>query len=467
MSINQKSTYYLSLFLDLFIVNFSFIAAATLAQSFNILLQRNYMFVLMAIMNFVWYFVSNVIDYYEDFSIRNFSYQFIKILKNTAAQIITGIVFVFVTKEDLFNRNFILYYSILLVILTSIRTQVLKIILGQIRSRDKNIKNLIIVGAGEIAKDFHKIISNHSEFGYNFLGFIDNGSAEENIENILGHIDELEQILPQNNIDEVIIALPIFEAEQIDKIIRICNKNGARVYIIPDYFRFLSKKFQVSMIGNFPIITVRSEPLAEFHWQVVKRTFDIIFSSLVIVFILTWLFPLISILNKIYSNGPLLFIQDRVGANNKIFKCYKFRTMYTNITQENKFQPTVENDPRITKIGRFLRKSNIDEIPQFINVLKGKMSIVGPRPHALPYNEIYQNIVEDIKIRSWVKPGISGWAQIHGLRGDAIDIEENKKRTIKRIEYDLWYIENWTFWLDIQIILTTIWQMFRGETKAV
>ncbi len=467
MSINQKSTYYLSLFLDLFIVNFSFIAAATLAQSFNILLQRNYMFVLMAIMNFVWYFVSNVIDYYEDFSIRNFSYQFIKILKNTAAQIITGIIFVFVTKEDLFNRNFILYYSILLVILTSIRTQVLKIILGQIRSRDKNIKNLIIVGAGEIAKDFHKIISNHSEFGYNFLGFIDNGSAEENIENILGHIDELEQILPQNNIDEVIIALPIFEAEQIDKIIRICNKNGARVYIIPDYFRFLSKKFQVSMIGNFPIITVRSEPLAEFHWQVVKRTFDIIFSSLVIVFILTWLFPLISILNKIYSNGPLLFIQDRVGANNKIFKCYKFRTMYTNITQENKFQPTVENDPRITKIGRFLRKSNIDEIPQFINVLKGKMSIVGPRPHALPYNEIYQNIVEDIKIRSWVKPGISGWAQIHGLRGDAIDIEENKKRTIKRIEYDLWYIENWTFWLDIQIILTTIWQMFRGETKAV
>jgi len=137
------------------------------------------------------------------------------------------------------------------------------------------------------------------------------------------------------------------------------------------------------------------------------------------------------------------------------------------VSKEDEFVPVVENDLRITKVGKFMRRSNIDELPQFINVLKGEMSVVGPRPHSIPFNEIYKDMVNELKIRSWVKPGITGWAQINGLRGDVPDFEENKKRTIKRIENDLWYIENWSFWLDVQIILLTIWQMIKGETKGI
>jgi lipopolysaccharide/colanic/teichoic acid biosynthesis glycosyltransferase len=221
------------------------------------------------------------------------------------------------------------------------------------------------------------------------------------------------------------------------------------------------------MMGDFPIITVRNEPLAEFHWRFVKRSVDILFSFIVNLLFLSWLIPLLYIINKVFSPGPVFFIQDRIGAKDKIFKCYKFRTMYTGNKSIGKYQPTVEGDPRITGIGKFLRKSNLDELPQFINVLKGDMSIVGPRPHAIAYNEIYKEMVDEIKLRSWVKPGITGWAQIHGFRGDVSDYDENKKRTIKRIEYDLWYIENWSIWLDIQIILTTIWQMIKGESKGI
>ena len=134
---------------------------------------------------------------------------------------------------------------------------------------------------------------------------------------------------------------------------------------------------------------------------------------------------------------------------------------------EKGFNPTLEDDPRVTKLGRFLRKSNIDELPQFINVLKGDMSVVGPRPHYITFHNFYKKMVDDIKIRSWVKPGITGWAQVHGLRGDVLDLDENKKRTKKRIEYDLWYIENWSIWLDLQIILLTVWQMIKGDTRGV
>ena len=418
-------------------------------------------------LNFIWYFVSNVIDFYDDYNIRNFSYQFIKIVRNITVQALAAVLFIFVVKEDLFTRNFIIIYSVLLTLLVSIRTQAVKYSIIKIRGTGKNIRNLVVVGAGEIGKNFYESILKKNEFGFNLVGFLDDESEEVDGLTLLGKIGELNKTIIQKNIDEVIIALPLYAAEQLDNIIKVCNKNAVRVHIIPDYFRFVSKKFQVNMIGNFPIITVRSEPLAEIHWRFVKRAFDIFFSFLAIIFILSWLFPLLVILNRIFSPGPVFFLQDRVGAKDEIFKCYKFRTMTADNKSGNKYQPAVDGDERITRIGKFLRKSNIDELPQFINVLKGQMSIVGPRPHPIAFNEKYKEMVEEIKLRSWVKPGITGWAQVHGFRGDVLDYEENKKRTIKRIEYDIWYIENWSFWLDTQIILTTVWQMIKGDTKGI
>ncbi|MCL5030221.1 MAG: undecaprenyl-phosphate glucose phosphotransferase [Bacteroidetes bacterium] len=467
MITSKKSTYYLRLFLDLLILNISFFVAAILSQSFKILLQRNYMFILMTGLNFVWYFVSNVIEFYEDFNTRNFSYQFIKIFKNIIVQVLTAVLFIFLVKEDLFTRNFIILYALLLTVLVSIRTQIIKHTIARVRGKEKNIRNVLIIGAGELGRNFFQMINKSNDFGFNLVGFLDDAKDNPNDMNIIGTLNEIDKILPEKKVEEVVIALPIYAANQLDEIIKVCNRNAVRVHIIPDYFRYLSKKFQINMMGNFPIITVRGEPLSEFHWRFVKRTFDIIFSLLAIVLILSWLYPLLFILNKIYSPGPVMFVQDRVGAKDKIFKCYKFRTMHVGNRSINKYQPTTEEDSRITRVGKFLRKSNVDELPQFINVLKGDMSIVGPRPHPIAFHEIYKEMVDEIKIRSWVKPGITGWAQIHGYRGDVPDYEENKKRTIKRIEYDLWYIENWSSWLDVQIILTTVWQMVKGDTKGI
>lgn len=197
----------------------------------------------------------------------------------------------------------------------------------------------------------------------------------------------------------------------------------------------------------------------------VKRVFDIIFSLFVLVFIFSWLYIIVAILIKLTSKGPVLFIQDRVGLNNKYFKCFKFRTMKT-VPVKYMYTPTTRGDTRITIIGSFLRKSNLDELPQFINVLLGQMSVVGPRPHAIAFHKIYSSFLPNIKNRQLVKPGITGFAQIVGYRGDVEDFEENKRRTKYRVEYDCMYIANWSLIFDFKIILITIQQMLGTKTKG-
>ncbi|HMU41924.1 MAG TPA: exopolysaccharide biosynthesis polyprenyl glycosylphosphotransferase [Ignavibacteriaceae bacterium] len=465
MLTNRKSYYYLRLFLDLTIINLSFITAAVIAQSFEILIVRTYMFILLAVLNFLWYFFSNVINFYDEFTTRYYSFQIISIFKISLALSAASVLFIFLTKEDLFTRNFILIFTSLTAAAVSLRIVSLKYLLVFKRRREKQLKNLLILGAEEVGVNFSKRIIERTDLGYNVIGFLDDSDKKKDVIKILGSVDDLEKILSTTDIELVVVALPLAAYTKLESIIAACNKHAARIYIIPDYFKFVSKKFQISMFGNIPLIAVREEPLSEFHWRFLKRSADIVISSISIVFILSWLTPLIAILNLIYNRGPVFFFQKRYGVQNKLFNCMKYRTMVA--SKEDEFVPVVENDPRITKLGRFLRRSNIDELPQFINVLKGEMSVVGPRPHSIPFNEIYKDMVNELKIRSWVKPGITGWAQINGLRGDVPDFEENKKRTIKRIENDLWYIENWSFWLDVQIILLTIWQMIKGETKGI
>ncbi len=464
MIANRKSIYYLRLFLDLALLNISFVIAAALAQPFEILLSRTYMLVLLMALNFLWYFTSNVVSFYEDFGARLYSFQFTNILKVVIVQAIASVFFIFIIKEDLFTRNFILYYTFLLIIVVSLRIEILKIIIYKRRGREQNNKNLIIVGSGEIGQTFSDMIKSNIGLGYNFLGFVDDENKSD--QKLLGRINELDSILQNNPIDEVVIALPFYASNLLDDIFKNCNKHAVRVNIIPDYIRFLSKKFRINMLGNLPIISVRDEPLAEAHWRFIKRSFDVIVSVIISLLILSWLFPILAVIIKLTSSGSVFFIQERVGANDEMFNCYKFRTMKQENTEE-KFQPVLEDDPRITKFGKFLRKSNFDELPQFINVLKGEMSIVGPRPHTIVFNNLYKEMVNELRLRSWVKPGITGWAQIHGYRGDVADEEENKRRTQKRIDFDLWYIENWSFWLDIQIVLLTIWQMIKRDTKGI
>ena len=413
MLLNRKSNYYLRLFIDLLLLNISFIIAASLAISFDILMERKYMFILMLVMNLIWYIGSTIIKFYEDFEIRNFAYQFINILKNVSVQTLTSIVFVFVTKENLFNRNFTLIYTILLVLLVSLRTELLKRILTKVKGNIRNAKNLVIIGDTESGNKLFKIIKEHSEFGYNFLGFIEGGNDNSDSTR-LGDIGELGEIISNNNVEEAIIALDLKSADKINDILRICNIHSVRTHIVPDYFKFLSSKYQIGIIGNIPVISVRSEPLAESHWKFIKRIFDIFFSFLVIIFILSWIYPLIGLIIKLKSRGPVIFKQERWGKNNRKFTALKFRTMVVesvDIDKSGKYQQAYLNDPRITDFGRFLRKTSLDELPQFINVLKGEMSVVGPRPHPTPLNLEYKDKLELYMLRHFVKPGITGWAQ--------------------------------------------------------
>ena len=465
MIVNKKSIYTSRLIADLVLLNLSFVLAAILAQPFNILLERNYMFILLILLNFVWFVNANLSGFYLDFFSRSFSFQFFNIAKSVFIQVGLTVLFIFLTKEGLFTRNFIVLYGLILTSLVSIRTTIFKKILISLRKKGKNIRNLLIIGARDIGKSFRETIDRNPDFGYNFIGFLDD--SEKN-KDVIGHTEDLDSTIKQNQVDEVVIALSSHTPELLDEIIRMCNINAVRVHIIPDYFRFISSRFQISTIGNFPIITARQEPLEEANRRFFKRTFDIVFSFVVLVLILSWLYPVIAILIKIDSKGKVLFIQKRVGAKNEMFKCYKFRTL-TSTSSENAevFKPVIPGDKRITRIGKFLRKSNIDELPQFFNILIGDMSVVGPRPHAIPYQDMYGKIFEEIKMRHNVRTGLTGWAQVNGSRGDVENEEENNSRTIMRMQYDLWYIENWTMILDIQIILMTIWQMIKGDTRGI
>lgn len=462
----QRSFYVLRLYPDLLLICIAFLISAVLAQSFDILLSRSYMFLLLPVMITAWYISSNIVGFYEDYTSRSFPSLLMNLQKIAFVQALVTITFIFATKEDLFTRNFLLYYYILLNVFIITRVVVFWKTLKYFKRNKKLVRNILVVGAKSISDNLFALINDNMILGYELAGFVSDNPEYISGENYLGSIGSLERLLSERNIHEVIIALSSSESSSLEPVVRLCNKFGVRTHLIPDYSRFLSTRFRVSTLGTFPIITIRNEPLEEFHLRMLKRSFDVVFSLLVIVFVLSWLTVIIAIMQKILSPGPVFFLQDRIGKNNRIFRCYKFRSMKVQPKQE-KFVATQKNDPRVTPFGKFLRKSNIDELPQFINVLFGDMSIVGPRPHAVAYNEVYKEYVEHIKLRHLVKPGITGWAQVNGLRGDVEDPEEQELRTKKRIEHDLWYIENWSFGLDIQIILMTIWQSVRGNNRGL
>ncbi len=465
--VNQKSLYSIKLLSDLVFLNLAFLFAAWIAQPSYILYQRPYMFVLLLGLNILWYVSTNITGFYNNFNPRKFFFQARIIFKNILIQIIVAIFFIFAKKEDLFTRNFIVLYFVFLFLFSGFRIIIFGLIQKALRKSNKYVRNLVVIGANKIGNDFVKLVETNPDLGYNFVGFIDDKPEIHDV-NPIGTISELEVLLEKKKIDEAVIAISNFDSHKLNNIVNTCNKNALRIHIIPDYLQFLSQRFSLSTIGNFPIITVRNEPLAEIQWRFVKRSFDICFAVVVSILVLSWLIPLIAIIIKLSSRGPIFFVQERIGLKNEKFRCLKFRSMYDEQeSEDNGFTPTSENDSRITKIGSFLRRTNLDEIPQFWNVLKGEMSIVGPRPHAIAFNQEYLQYFDAIKLRNLVKPGLTGWAQINGLRGDVADTGENRKRTIDRIEHDIWYIENWSFWLDVQIIFSTVWQMLTGNTKGL
>jgi putative colanic acid biosynthesis UDP-glucose lipid carrier transferase len=238
------------------------------------------------------------------------------------------------------------------------------------------------------------------------------------------------------------------------------EKECIRFKIVPNLSVFITRDVHIEYFGELPILSLRSEPLDDVGNRIKKRVLDITVSLLVTVFILSWLVPILGLLILLESKGPIFFSQLRTGKNKKSFYCYKFRSMRMN--RDADLKQATANDSRVTKIGKFMRRTSLDEFPQFFNVLKGNMSLVGPRPHMLKHTNDYSKVVDEYMIRQFLKPGITGWAQVNGYRGEITNPDQIKMRVNK----DLWYLENWSLWLDIQVLFLTIYHIFKGDKNA-
>jgi Undecaprenyl-phosphate glucose phosphotransferase len=287
--------------------------------------------------------------------------------------------------------------------------------------------------------------------------------ASENIPGVttLGSYEEIEDFLKENNrINKLLYFYSNLSKQTIKRIIQLCRTKYIEFEIIPVGVDFFERGIQLDRLARVPILRRKNEPLCQLRNKILKRTFDIVFSLAVIILVFSWLYPLVRYFIKRESKGPTFFNQMRTGYWNKPFDCFKFRTMQVN-ENSDQLQAT-KGDSRITKIGAFLRKTNIDELPQFFNVLKGEMSIVGPRPHMIKHTEDYSALIDKYMIRHEVKPGITGWAQVNGWRGPTEEVYQMEKR----VEYDVYYIENWSFWFDCKCIFLTIFNTIKGEENA-
>lgn len=322
------------------------------------------------------------------------------------------------------------------------------------RTRGYNLRNVLVVGAGDLADTLIEHFNENPELGYKLCGLLDdNLKADDKIEN-------LEDFALKNNVDIIFCHLPSLSEERVSEIIDFAENNLIKVNLISQFSRLMTHNLSIEQYGNIPIINVNTIPLDHEVNRMVKRAFDLVFSSLVLVGILSWLIPVIGLLIKLESKGPIFFKQKRHGKDNEDFLCWKFRTMTFEKSAE--FKQATKNDSRITKIGSILRKTSIDELPQFINVFLGDMSVVGPRPHPIALNEEFQPQIDRFWQRHAVKPGITGLAQAKGFRGETAELSDMSGR----VKLDRFYVKNWSLILDFKIILLTALSIVKGDQKA-
>jgi Undecaprenyl-phosphate glucose phosphotransferase len=356
--------------------------------------------------------------------------------------------------------------SLLVFLVTSIERLLLRTYIKHKRSVGRNRVDTIILGTGQMEQKIADVMTNVWN-GYNLLGYfiktdsdsMTNSSTGEELA-YLGEESELLPFIENNHVDELYIGVMPDKLKEYKALMRLCEKHMIRTYYVPtiSYGEFRSAK--VMEFGDIYVMSQYNEPLKDMRNRIQKRVFDFVVSLLFICTLFPIILIIVAIVSKITMPGPLFFKQKRTGYDGKDFVCYKFRSMKVN-KDSDKVQ-AVKDDPRVTKWGLLMRHTNIDELPQFINVLKGNMSIVGPRPHMLAHTDYYSQLISDYMIRHYVKPGITGWAQTHGERGETKTVDDMKRR----VEKDIWYIEHWSFWLDIQIILKTVSDAIHGDEKA-
>jgi putative colanic acid biosynthesis UDP-glucose lipid carrier transferase len=329
-------------------------------------------------------------------------------------------------------------------------------------NNDSATRKVLIIGYNQTAK---KLVNYLEEGSINteIVGYCD---EDENIQELTNYpvvsriSNAMKYCSVHGNITEIYSTVSPEQNNCLYQLMREADERCIRFKIIPDLNYYIKLPVHIDYFKNFPVLSVRKEPLEDVVNGIKKRIFDLCVSGVVILFILSWLMPLIGFLIWLEDRGPIFFIQPRSGKNNKHFNCLKFRSMRVN-GEANSKQAT-RNDDRITRIGKILRSTSLDEFPQFLNVFMGDMSIVGPRPHMLKHTDEYSKTIKQFMVRQFVKPGITGWAQINGYRGEIKKIDDIKKR----VEYDLWYVENWSLWLDAKILFLTFYKILKGDENA-
>jgi len=385
--------------------------------------------------------------------------------KNVLLQLFALIAILFVYKAQHLSRFFVLSYCLLLLALLLLRRLALNLLFNWRQKNDRHFSQVVVVGNGEVARRLCATFAAGARLGFKVRGFVAERAMEGFDCPYLGTLQQLPEVLEREAVDNVVIALPNADLDRTGEVIAACENTLARAWIVPGCFEFLNPRFGISHFAGFPLLSMRANPLDEWRWQFLKRAFDLVFTVLLFATVFVWLWPLLALLIKLTSPGPVFFKQERWGIKNRPILCWKFRSMVResrDVDENGRYQQATRDDPRVTRLGRFLRRSNLDELPQFINVLRGEMSLVGPRPHPTPMNLEIKDSIQHYQLRHQVKPGITGLAQVNGFRGETKDPDLLRRR----VEADIWYIENWSLFLDVKIIGLTIWCMLRGDPLA-
>jgi putative colanic acid biosynthesis UDP-glucose lipid carrier transferase len=404
-----------------------------------------------------WLLIAYFVKFYGVYRFTTPVEIFSKIVKQSVVFLLVVIAFFPFAKQSVFSGKIIaVYMTVSLFAITFAKflwfyyLKKYRIVTGS------NFRNAVIIGYTPEAIRLKELFMTRNDYGYRFLAFFSDKKSNAHIQ---GRVEDLKPYVIEHKVDEIYCSLNEISNEQLKDLVDFADENNRTIKFIPDTKEIFSKNLKVDYYEFFPVLSLQKTTLHDPVTKAFKRGFDVVFSLFVIFFLLSWLVPVLAVLIKLESSGPVFFRQGRPGINEKEFFCYKFRSMKMNKTTEREAS---KNDPRVTKIGRILRKTSIDEMPQFLNVLLGDMSVVGPRPHLWSQNKAYGNRIKKYMVRHYVKPGITGLAQVRGYRGE-IETDEDM---INRIKFDVFYIENWSLILDLKIILQTVINIFRGEEKA-
>jgi putative colanic acid biosynthesis UDP-glucose lipid carrier transferase len=445
-------------FTDFVLFNVCFFFAYYLSNKYGVPINRHVYQHSIIIFNLIWIICIGIFKLYSNQTIHRLEAIYRATGKSILLHIALIVYFLYFSDLVVFSKNFYISFYTLLII-AFLLSRFIGTIFQALLTKNFSIRKAVaILDMNKTGLKLAKYLEQQSNL--NFMGFLSEGISVNGYGELIENFPARQlRFAVDSGIEEVYVSLDTNRMTDVSELIKEGEKQCVRLKFVPD-FTSLETNFRFDRMGNFTVLCARTEPLERIENRFKKRLFDIFVSSAVIVFILSWLYPIMAIIIKIQSPGPVLFKQLRSGRDNKPFICYKFRSMRVNNDSEQ-CQASL-NDDRITPIGRFMRKTSLDEFPQFFNVLFDNMSIIGPRPHMLSHTEQYRKIIDKYMVRHFLKPGISGLAQINGYRGETKDIRLMEKR----VEQDIFYMESWSLMLDLRIVFLTIFNIFRGEKNA-